>query len=150
MSAEARFWSKVEKTDGCWIWLGYPNRQGYGTIQVDGVRVRAHRFSWSLLNGPIPDGLCVLHTCDNPSCVRPDHLFLGTNLDNIKDRMGKQRSTGSPGETHPLARLTNEQVYEIRRVYGSGHIGMRKLAQIYGVERQLIQRIVKRISYVNV
>src|SRR3990167_3209660 len=89
-----RFWSKVSKTDSCWLWLGKPNNDGYGKFWITelGRSVPAHHFSWEIHNSPIPDDLCVLHTCDNPPCVRPDHLFLGTRGDNNRDRSTKGRS----------------------------------------------------------
>lgn len=89
-----RFWAKVEKTPTCWEWRG-ATVTGYGHISMGGVlgKIRlAHRISWEMHNGPIPDGLHVCHRCDNPKCVRPDHLFLGTDLDNAQDRDAKGRS----------------------------------------------------------
>lgn len=97
MSAESRFWAKVRKEpgDGCWLWLGSLVR-GYGDFWPEAQRkaprrAKAHRFSWILANGPIPDGLQVCHHCDTPACVRPDHLFLGTVSDNLKDCVAKGR-----------------------------------------------------------
>ena len=88
-----RFWAKVQKTDGCWLWTGGLKVAGYGGFYTDrrGRSVLAHRVAWELTNGPIPEGLDCLHTCDTPSCVRPDHLFLGTHADNMQDaaRKGK-------------------------------------------------------------
>lgn len=88
-----RFWNKVYKTDSCWLWIGSRLPTGYGTFRVGKKVKRAHRVSWELHNGPIIDGsLLVCHTCDNPMCVNPDHLFLGTNLDNMRDRNAKGRN----------------------------------------------------------
>ena len=90
-----RFWTKVEKSDGCWIWKGSRHHNGYGYLHrgghTDRHPARAHRFSWEIHNGPIPVGLWVLHRCDNPPCVRPDHLFLGTRKDNMVDCAAKGR-----------------------------------------------------------
>ena len=112
-----RFWSKVEKTDGCWVWTGHLNRKGYGTFAFSsGNPVLAHRLAYELEIGEIPKELCVCHKCDNPSCVRPDHLFLGTIAENNADMHAKGRASGgsNPGEKCPLAKLTSDQVLEIR------------------------------------
>ncbi len=95
---EERFWAKVRKSDGCWEWTGAANRQGYGRIalgRASGPR-RAHRIAWELTHGPVPDGLWVLHHCDNPPCVRPDHLWLGTRADNARDCRLKGRMNTAP------------------------------------------------------
>ena len=87
-----RFWSKVVKIDdGCWLWTAALLLDGYGQIWLGQTMERAHRLSWIIHFGPIPEGLCVLHTCDNPPCVRPGHLFLGTQLDNVRDAIRKGR-----------------------------------------------------------
>lgn len=90
---EDRFWSFVSKSDdeGCWEWSGHRDKNGYGTLAISSRPVGAHRVSWTINYGPIPDGLCVLHRCDNPPCVRPDHLFLGTSQDNTIDMIRKNR-----------------------------------------------------------
>lgn len=90
---EERFWEKVDKTGDCWEWTGFKNRQGYGQFQVSTKNGQpAHRVSFELANGKIPDGMHVCHKCDNPPCVRPDHLFLGTPSDNMKDMVKKGRN----------------------------------------------------------
>jgi hypothetical protein len=100
-SVEERFWDNVQKGEGCWEWIGTKCLSGYGRIKTNYKRISAHRFMWELRNGPIPKlensyhGICVLHRCDNPSCVNPDHLFLGTNRDNSIDRDKKGRNKGS-------------------------------------------------------
>lgn len=90
-SFEDRFWSKVRKGDGCWEWTAWINSNGYGEFTKDHKNLKASRVSWILTYGPIPDGLFVCHHCDNPPCVRPDHLFLGTPLDNMRDMIAKGR-----------------------------------------------------------
>lgn len=90
-----RFWSKVDKTSDCWVWIGAKHPTGYGAFGIGQVVHYAHRLSWELVNGPIPDGLFVCHNCpngDNPSCVNPAHLFLGTQVDNMQDMLGKGRA----------------------------------------------------------
>lgn len=113
-----RFWSKVDKSDNhdhCWLWTDKPNPKGYGSIGVSGKTYRAHRVSYELAYGPIPDGLNVLHTCDNRICVNPNHLFIGTQLENIQDRDIKGRQTR--GESHPRSKLTEDQVLAMRKRY---------------------------------
>jgi hypothetical protein len=92
-SLEEYFWLRVKKTDGCWLWTGRKAYWGYGSVQLyaGAPRTGAHRASWQIHYGKIPEGLWVLHKCDNPQCVRPDHLFLGTNTDNMRDCWAKGR-----------------------------------------------------------
>jgi hypothetical protein len=95
-----RFWAKVEKTDSCWPWRAGVNKE-YGEFNFGNNWMRqAHRVAWELTHGPIPDGLCVLHKCDVPLCVNPDHLFLGTKLDNVRDMIAKGRAYRRPRQTH--------------------------------------------------
>lgn len=92
MNLDLRFWAAVTKTEDCWTWGRYRDRRGYGRIMMpDHVPALAHRVAWELERGPIPAGLFVLHHCDNPPCVRPDHLFLGTQADNMRDCHSKGR-----------------------------------------------------------
>lgn len=139
LPAEERLWSQVKKTEGCWEWTGGTDRDGYGRFFE--MR-RAHRFSWYLHNGPIPDGLHVLHTCDNPPCVRPDHLFLGTNTDNVADKIAKGR--GQFGERHGMAIITESQVSEIRQRYAAGGISQTALGAEYGLSQTGISQIVMK------
>lgn len=88
---EDRFWGKVEKTATCWLWQGHLSRGGYGHFAVGSRPIKAHRFAYSLINGEIPDGLVVLHSCDTPACVNPDHLSVGTDSDNQRDSVQKKR-----------------------------------------------------------
>ena len=151
-----RFWAKVNKngpvhpTFGpCWVWIAGKFRHGYGAIAIAGRLRKAHRFSWELHFGPIPDGLCVLHRCDNPSCVNPDHLFLGTDADNMADRDQKGRQ--AKGQRH-LAKLTEDQVREIRRRYqrDSAISGSTALAREFGTSHQTILRVVKNHCWKHV
>jgi hypothetical protein len=126
----ALFWAKVQRGDGCWPWTGNRLPTGYGRVTRRNRSIYAHRVSWVLHHGPIPAGLWVLHRCDNPPCVRPDHLFLGTNDDNVADRDAKGRGLGH-------ARLTPEDVLEIRRAVTQG-LTRTELARKYGVARTTV------------
>lgn len=116
---EDRFWPMVEKTEhGCWLFAsGRRNKAGYGRVAFNKKYHLAHRVSWKIHHGEIPVGLYVLHKCDVPGCVNPDHLYLGTHLDNVRDMVvrGRCRPAILPGETHPNSKLKNEDVMEIRR-----------------------------------
>src|SRR5687767_9041671 len=113
-SAPSRLMKSVERHDsGCWIWTGARINSGYGRIVVNGKQTSTHRYSYTLYNGPIPEGLCVCHTCDTPACVNPAHLFVGTFRDNKLDSVHKGRH--AKGETNGNAKLTREDAEEIRR-----------------------------------
>jgi hypothetical protein len=98
-STEERFWSKVDRSGTCWLWTASLTKGGYGQFWFPPKRVDAHRASWMIANGPIPAGMCVCHDCDNPRCVRPDHLFLGTKLENTHDIIRKGRPIGRPSRS---------------------------------------------------
>lgn len=118
---------------GCWIWEGQKRPDGYGMLS--GSKMRAHRYAWEIVNGPVPEGLCVLHRCDNPSCVNPEHLFLGTRGDNVRDAAAKNRMPH--GESHWASKLTSEQVLEIR----SSSLSQTTLADLYKVNQSTICRV---------
>ena len=152
---DIRFWRKVEKSEGCWLWMG-ARSDGYGHIAVRYPKrtdVLAHRVAWMFTFGPIPAGKQVLHRCDVRNCVRPDHLFLGDNAANVADRVRKGRSGGAKGESNVKAKLTAEQVAEIRAAYVPAPIGHPRkgeprrsiptLAERYGVSESQIYHIVR-------
>ena len=147
----ARFWSKVRKgkPDECWPWLSRTAR-GYRRFWL-GERhptYKAHRIAWVLANGPIPDGLCVCHHCDNRICMNPAHLFLGTNADNSADMIAKGRQVR--GSRHHFAKLTAEQVRSIRKEYASGRIAQPQLARRYGIIQANVSMIVNRHTWKHV
>jgi hypothetical protein len=90
-----RFWAKVQRSNGCWLWTGSKNQSGRGMFRVGRRTSAANRVAWELAHGPIADGLCVCHKCDVPSCVNPEHLWLGDHLENMADREEKGRNTGA-------------------------------------------------------
>jgi hypothetical protein len=137
---EDRFWSRVEKSDGCWIWTGPVTGSGYGGIGeggADGAFLSAHVVSYRLHYGEVPPGLCVLHHCDVPLSVRPDHLFAGTHSDNAVDREAKGRRNAPRGEANSQCRLREAEVEEIR----ASHDTQAVLAARYHVSQSLISRI---------
>lgn len=152
-----RFEQKVDKSPGhgpngdCWVWTASTKYWGYGAISVPGKGVRgAHRVSYELTHGPIPPGMFVLHRCDNPPCVNPDHLILGTPADNIRDMIARGRKkigVMPKGMGHHRAKLTDSQVIEIRRLWDSGGATKLGLSKQFGVSRPVIRGIVERRSW---
>ncbi len=140
----AWFWAQIlPSPSGCWEWTGGRNDKGYGTVRWDDKNRLAHRIAYTLAIGPIPDGLGVCHTCDNPPCCRPDHLFPGTQLDNIRDAKAKGRlnSRGfGAGEASPHSRLTDADVASIRVLAPT--MTRVELGRRFGVTPQNISRIV--------
>jgi hypothetical protein len=146
-----KFWLKVKKTseDGCWNWTGYKNAEGYGAVQWNGKLDRAHRISYRLFHGPIPPGILVCHHCDNPPCVNPKHLFLGTNQDNTDDKVEKHRHTWCTGSEHPNAKLDELKVLEIKRLLRY-EITQSVIAKQFGVSCGTIKAIRQKKSWVHV
>jgi len=136
-----RLWSRVERGPGCWVWTGCRSKWGYGQIGSKGRMARTHRVSWELTrNRPVPEGLHVLHRCDNPPCVRPSHLYVGTDLDNARDRVARGRS---------WTKLTKADVVEIRERAASGEF-QTSLALEFGVTQPVISHIVHRKNWKHV
>lgn len=147
MTAEERFFRKVERTmraPGCWLWTGSKIPQGYGRVRIDGKALATHRVSWEMHRGPIPKGLHVLHYCDEPACVNPNHLFLGTHTDNMRDMFAKGRCDRK-GEAHGSAKLTSSQVREIRAAPN----GSAAMAEKYGVSYCTIKNIRARRTWAH-
>lgn len=147
---ETRFWNNTIKKSNkeCWNWIAANDSMGYGHFMVNGKTVKAHRYSYEYHNNKIPFGLCVLHKCDNRKCVNPNHLFLGTQLDNIKDRDNKNRQ--AKGEHLPISKLTKEQVIQIRKLYKSTKTSTRKLGYEFNVSCSTIKAILTNRTWKHI
>lgn len=163
-SLQERFESKVQFAgpDDCWEWQANKNNKGYGMIRQGGLlpKVLAHRVSYELYREIVPKGLCVLHTCDNPGCVNPYHLWLGTKKENVADMYRKNRANrpsmkgiGKPptfyGQDHPSSKLTNEQVIEIRKRSANGETD-RGLAREYSLDKSTIRSLRLRKGWAHI
>ncbi len=148
-SDDERFWEAVKKSpDGCWM-FSKTGRSEYGCVNFRGKSTLAHRVSWIIHNGEIPDGMLVCHKCDNPGCVNPNHLFLGTHRDNALDMHNKGRANPKVGSNHPNAKLNEMAVVEIRRKRESG-AKLKELAEEFGVEDSVISCVVLRKTWKHV
>jgi hypothetical protein len=148
----ARFWSKVDQNggpDACWPYLGFRDRDGYGDFWLRGQNQKAHRVAYLIANGewPEPNGC---HSCDNPGCCNPAHIFAGTVAQNMADRDAKGRHWVRHGEQHASARLTEADVREIRRRHAAGEASYTGLAFTFGVHIQTIASIVQRKTWKHV
>lgn len=134
---DERFYERCEPipVTGCLLWLGNVGHSGHGRISVNGKTERVHRVSWKIKYGEIPEGMCVLHKCDIPCCINPDHLFLGTQEDNMNDMNSKNR--GSCGEKSPIAKLSENDVRKIK----NDSRGVTFIARDYGVAPATISSI---------
>ena len=135
-----RFWDKVDKSGDCWVWMASIDSSGYGHLGIDGKTARAHRVSWVLAHGPVPDGLYVLHRCDNRKCVNPEHLFLGTHSDNMRDMKVKGRQISRCGEAHPLAGMTDATAWLIKGLRRAG-FSLQELSKRFEVSVPVISSI---------
>lgn len=131
---QRRFWAKVRKTDGCWIWTGSNNGLGYGDIMGAGYHQLAHRMAWRAAHGPIPQGAEIMHDCDTPACVNPGHLRPGSHARNLGD--AAQRGRFPRGEKCWKSKLTAEVVREIRA--SQGRLSHREAAMVHGVDRRTV------------
>ena len=130
-----RFWSKVAKGDGCWEWQGGRTPTGYGVFGMGNTVRGAHRVAWELIYGPIPTDRWILHHCDNPPCVNPQHLFLGDRSTNVRDMHAKGRRSLRNDK------LTREQALEIRHMAVEGHFNQRDIGDMFGVTQCTVSRI---------
>ena len=131
LQASELFWTSVNKTESCWLWTKSRDKDGYGKASKKHRSLRAHQYAWILTYGPIPDGQHILHRCDNPPCVRPDHLFVGTQADNVQDAMRKGRRRILRGKECSWSKLSDEEIERIRSL--RGHMTQRRIAQEFGI-----------------
>jgi hypothetical protein len=139
---QERFWEKVHKStdpSDCWTWLAGRNHWGYGTFGINRHSFLAHRVAWEMKNGPIPLGVCVLHRCDNRPCLNPDHLFLGTQTENVRDMDEKGRRKPPRGERNASSRLKASDIPEIRLLYGK--LSGPKTGERFGVSSSTIYKV---------
>ena len=139
---QQQFWDKIQKTSSCWLWTGCLNSKGYGNLTLKKKNVKAHRLSWKIHHKKIPKNKHVLHKCDVRNCVNPKHLFIGTNYDNVKDCIKKDRNT--KGEKTKQSHLTAKDIKNIRKKYIPYQHSSLKLAKEYNVYPCTILNIVKR------
>lgn len=145
------FWKRVDKSGECWIWTGQLKNEGYGSFRMNGTQWRSHRLAWTLLVGPIPEGMVVCHNCpggDNPACVNPAHLFLGTRADNNHDMAAKGRVR--QGEQHPYARLTEDLVRKIRSAYIPRQYSYKRVAAQFGIPLTTVEETIRGIRWKSV
>jgi hypothetical protein len=147
-----RFFRHIEKTDECWVWTGNTSRRGYGSLQEGGrgsKTISAHRYSYEVHRGPIPDGLVVMHSCDNPSCVNPDHLSVGTYRENTQDmiRKGRKRTVAPTGTGNGKSKLNDDLVRYIRQNKEKSHAS---LARELGLSQNCIRGVRTRRTWGHV
>ena len=146
LTFNVRFWRRVKKTKRCWLWTGAKYNSGYGFMRISPyISTRSHRVAWQISHGKIPNKMLVLHKCDVPSCVRPSHLFLGSDADNHRDAMLKLRH--SHGESHGMVRLTEQDVLKIRKLYSGVRGDMERLAKQFNVSSVNIHCIIRKKSW---
>jgi hypothetical protein len=136
----AYFWGKVKKIEGaCWEWQGWRDKDGYGRISVKDRPMRTHRFAYELSKGPIPEGMCVCHSCDNPPCCNPNHFWLGTSPQNTEDskNKGRKKLLAVRGEDHHFAFLSNDDVLKLRLLRSRGW-RVTDLAEIFCMSKQMV------------
>lgn len=152
---EERFWSKVKRDPvGCWEWQAARFSNGYGSAYVSGrgktmLKGLAHRIAYSIANGPIPSDMLVCHSCDNKACVRPSHLWIGTDHDNTQDMLKKGRNTPPRGERSGKTKFKNEDVIRIRYLAESG-VKWHYIASEYSIRRETVRKIVNRERWAHI
>jgi HNH endonuclease len=147
-----RFWHRVMKTENCWTWLGSKDKAGYGKFVYylcnKKQHIRCHQFSYLITYGTLQGGQCVRHLCNNRICVRPEHLALGSNQDNMDDKVRSNRQI--KGEQHHNAKLDKWKVKEIRELYATGNYSQQKLSDLFNVAQSTIKNVLLRRTWIHV
>lgn len=144
-----KFWQKIDRTGECWIWKRGRFKSGYGKVGYGCKQLRSHRIAFALSNGNIPDGLNVLHTCDNPPCCNPAHLWLGTDKDNAADCTAKNRRNPLMGSDNPVSKLSESVVLKMRK-YHTNDTSYAELGRRFGVSRDAARKAVIGITWKHV
>ena len=147
MTWRDKFWMFVDKSNECWEWAGWKYSNGYGGFQMRHKKPLAHRVSYLLTYGDIGKGLCVCHACDNRACVNPDHLFLGTQEENMKDMVNKGRQSKSRGEQIGNSKLTPKKVRAIRSMYSRGDLLQKEISEMFGISAKQVSVIANRVQW---
>lgn len=170
MTTNKRLYSKskpiqcqYQDLEPCWIWTAYTLYNGYGRFRLNGKTQYSHRVSWEISKGPIPPKICVLHKCDTPACINPDHLFLGTHADNVADKIRKGRGNDGDkngartkpasiprGESRPFSKLSEENIKDIKKLYVRNQFGFKKISKIFDVSPSTIKSIIKQKKWTHV
>jgi len=139
-----RLLSRIEKQDsGCWKWIGTKNKKGYGMMVYKGRIHASHRVSWQEFYGEIPEGMLICHKCDNPSCVNPDHLFVGSNQDNMDDMKQKGRASKSKDKQKSRRKISREKELEIIERYKTSNVTQKSLANEFGIALNHVRRLTR-------
>lgn len=149
---EQRLDNYIDKTGDCWLWTIGTFNYGYGRLSIQkGKQVRAHRFIYEMVFGKIPDGLNVLHKCDNPRCVKPKHLYLGTQKDNVADMMNRKRGGYKKfcGESHHNSKLRRKDINEIKSLWEKGGLLQREIAEKFNISQQVVSKIVNNKAWLE-
>ena len=151
-SNENDFWERliIDQYSGCMEWSGYLSNDGYGILSFKGNNWRAHRLAYTLIFGEIPKGMNVCHRCDNPKCANPEHLFIGTQLDNIKDRVNKKRCGDHKGVANGRAKLSEKKVQLSRHIFSNCNITKASLGKMFGVSDVQICNIINNKSWSHI
>jgi len=141
------FWDRTRRAGDCILWTLGADKRGYGRVSFQGRKRRAHQVAWEITNGPIPAGLWLLHSCDNPACCNPEHLRLGDHEQNMRDM--RERGRSPKGSANPQSKLTDSSIAEIRRLYSSGQM-QKDIAKLFQISKSAVSLICLRRTWSHV